>query len=64
MNRTAPGPGHLDHGLEQLAPSIRRGFPARGVEPAAVLEFQFRVEAEEVGCAHRPVGFRDLLGPV
>src|SRR5574340_1320886 len=38
LARPLPGPGDLQHRVEQVAPRIRHGILARRIQPAAVLE--------------------------
>src|SRR5512143_1447104 len=62
LGRPPAGLGHLLHGLEQVtARALRRGFLARLVEPAAVLQFQPAVEAKAIRGAHRAIGLCHLL---
>src|SRR5215470_3135912 len=39
LGRAAPGVGHLAHRLEEFAPGAGHERRARGVQPAAVLQF-------------------------
>src|SRR5690606_577461 len=60
--RTALGRGDFLHRLEQVAPhALGRGFLARFVEAATVLQFEITIEAEEVRRAYRAIGLRHRL---
>src|SRR5690349_15479599 len=64
VHRALAGAGNLRHRLEQVAACIWHRARARGIEPAAVLQLQIGVEAEEVGRANRVIRASDLLALV